>query len=37
MARWPRHRWTTFFTYGTILVLFPILAWAAFKYVRGGF
>lgn len=37
MARWPRRRWTTVFTYGTILVLFPLLCWLAYKFVREGF
>jgi hypothetical protein len=35
MARWPRHAWTTLFTYGTMFVLFPILCWLAYAYVRG--
>ena len=35
MARWPRRRWTTLFTYGTILVLFPLLAYLAFMMFRG--
>lgn len=37
MARWPRRRWTTIFTYGTILVLFPLLCWLAYAFVRGHF
>lgn len=35
MARWPRNLWTTLFTYGAIVVLFPILCWLAYSYVRG--
>lgn len=35
MARWPRHFWTTLFTYGTILVLFPLLCLVAYLWVRG--
>jgi hypothetical protein len=37
MARWPRHAWTTVFTYGAIFVLFPLLAWLAYAYVQGWF
>jgi hypothetical protein len=35
MARWPRHLWTSIFTYGTIFVLFPILCLLAYAWVRG--
>ena len=35
MARWPRHVWTTIFTYGAIFVLFPLLALAAYGWIRG--
>jgi hypothetical protein len=35
MARWPRHMWTTLFTYGTMFVLFPVLCWLAYAYVQG--
>ena len=35
MARWPRKRWTTAFTYGAILVFFPVLAAVAYAFVRG--
>jgi hypothetical protein len=35
MARWPRHVWTTIFTYGTVFVLFPLLCWLAYAWVRG--
>jgi hypothetical protein len=35
MARWPRHAWTTIFTYATVFVLFPILCWLAYAWVRG--
>jgi hypothetical protein len=37
MARWPRHIWTTVFTYGAIFVLFPLLALVAYGWVRGWF
>ena len=30
MARWPRHVWTTVFTYVTIFVLFPLLCLLSF-------
>jgi hypothetical protein len=35
MARWPRHVWTTIFTYGLIFLGFPLLAWIAYAWVRG--
>jgi hypothetical protein len=35
MARWPRHVWTTIFTYGTVFVLFPLLSFLAYAWVRG--
>jgi hypothetical protein len=35
MARWPRHIWTTIFTYGTVFVLFPLLCWLTYAWVRG--
>ena len=35
MARWPRHFWTTVFTYGVMFVLFPILCYLAYAWVRG--
>ena len=35
MARWPRHTWTTLYTYGIIFVMFPLLAWLAYRWVRG--
>ena len=35
MARWPRHAWTTIFTYATVFMLFPILCWLAYAWVRG--
>jgi len=35
MARWPRHVWTTVFTYATIFVLFPLLCLLAYAWVRG--
>lgn len=36
MARWPRHAWTTIFTYVSIFVLFPLLGYLALLWVRGG-
>lgn len=36
MARWPRHVWTTIFTYITIFVLFPIICLLAVLWVRRG-
>jgi len=35
MARWPRHFWTSVFTYGTIFILFPLFCAAAYAWVRG--
>jgi len=35
MARWPRHVWTSIFTYGTVFVLFPLLCFLAYWWVRG--
>jgi hypothetical protein len=35
MARWPRHAWTTIFTYAAVFVLFPLLCWLAYAWVRG--
>lgn len=35
MARWPRRTWTTLATYGLIFVLFPVLAYLAYVWVRG--
>jgi hypothetical protein len=35
MARWPRHAWTTLFTYGSIFILFPLLGYLAMLWVRG--
>jgi hypothetical protein len=35
MARWPRHVWTSLFTYGTVFVLFPLLCLLAYAWVRG--
>jgi hypothetical protein len=35
MARWPRHVWTTIFTYGLIFVGFPLLCWLAYAWVHG--
>ena len=35
MARWPKHIWTTLFTYGLIFVGFPLLCLLALAFVRG--
>ena len=35
MARWPRHIWTSIFTYGVIFVMFPVLCWLAYAWVQG--
>ena len=35
MARWPRRTWTTLYTYGTIFIAFPLLAYVALAWVRG--
>lgn len=35
MARWPKHLWTTLFTYGVIFVGFPILCFLLWSWVRG--
>lgn len=35
MARWPRHYWTSIFTYGVIFVMFPVLCWLAYAWVQG--
>jgi hypothetical protein len=35
MARWPRHVWTSIFTYGTVFVLFPLLCLLAYAWVSG--
>ena len=35
MARWPRNYWTTVFTYSAIFVLFPVLCYLAWLFVRG--
>jgi hypothetical protein len=35
MARWPRHVWTTIYTYGLVFVLFPLLCFLAYAWVRG--
>jgi hypothetical protein len=37
MARWPRHTWTTIFTYTAIFVLFPLLCLLAYGWIRGWF
>ena len=35
MARWPRHYWTTLFTYLLIFLGFPLLCWLTYLWVRG--
>lgn len=35
MARWPRHTWTTFLTYSSVFVLFPLLALLAYAWISG--
>ena len=35
MARWPRHVWTSIFTYATVFVLFPLLCLLAYAWVTG--
>lgn len=35
MARWPRHVWTSIYTYGIIFVGFPLLCLLAYAWVRG--
>jgi hypothetical protein len=35
MARWPRHVWTSIFTYATVFVLFPLLCLLAYAWVKG--
>ena len=34
MARWPRHVWTSIFTYGIVFVLFPLLCLLAYAWVH---
>ena len=34
MARWPRHVWTSLFTYGVVFVAFPVLCLLAYAWVR---
>ena len=33
MARWPRHAWTTVFTYAAIFALFPLLCYLAYRFI----
>ena len=35
MARWPKHVWTTLFTYGVIFLGFPLLCFVLWAWVRG--
>ncbi len=37
MARWPKNAWTTIYTYGSVFVLFPLLAFLCYAWVRGWF
>jgi hypothetical protein len=37
MARWPRHTWTSIYTYASVFVLFPLLCLLAYGWVRGWF
>lgn len=37
MARWPESSWMTLFTYGVVLVLFPVLCLLAYAWVQGWF
>ena len=37
MARWPRHVWTSIYTYAVIFLLFPLLCLLAYAWVRGPF
>ena len=34
MARWPRHVWTSIFTYGLIFIGFPLLCFLAYAWVQ---
>ncbi len=36
MARWPQNLWTTVFTYTSIFVGFPLLAFLLWWWVRQG-
>jgi hypothetical protein len=35
MARWPKHLWTTLFTYGVIFAGFPLLCYLFWTWVRA--
>jgi hypothetical protein len=35
MARWPRHVWTSIYTYAVIFIVFPLLCLLAYAWVRG--
>lgn len=35
MARWPRHTWTTLYTYLLMFLGFPLLCALAYLWVRG--
>jgi hypothetical protein len=35
MARWPRHVWTSIFTYASVFILFPLLCLLAYAWVKG--
>jgi hypothetical protein len=34
MARWPRHVWTSIFTYAIVFLLFPALCLLAYAWVQ---
>lgn len=34
MARWPRHVWTTIFTYAIVFLGFPLLCLLAYAWVN---
>ncbi len=34
MARWPRHIWTSLFTYGVIFIAFPLLCLLTYAWVQ---
>ena len=35
MARWPRHSWTTPYTYLAVFILFPLCCALAYAWVNG--
>lgn len=36
MARWPKNAWTTIYTYAAVFLLFPLLCYLTYRWVRGG-